>query len=117
MATESSLDHGPKPDQRILTDLVRRVVEAVHPLRIILFGSGARGEMNTHSDLDVLVVMPDGVHRRRTAQTICRSLAGLGIAKDIVVVTERDVHEHGKNPSLVLCPALTQGKELYHAEG
>ena len=35
-------------------------MEAVHPLRIILFGSAARGEMGADSDLDVLVVMPDG---------------------------------------------------------
>ncbi len=104
-------------DQRILNDVVRRIVESVKPKRIVLFGSAARGEMGPNSDLDVLVVMPDGVHRRRTAQTIYRSLSGLGIAKDVVVVTESDVREHGDNPSLVLCPALQQGRELYHAAG
>jgi hypothetical protein len=38
------------------------------------------------SNLDVLVAMLDGVHRRHRAQTIYRSLAGFGIAKDVVVV-------------------------------
>ncbi len=61
--------------------------------------------------------MPDGVHRRRTAQAIYRGLAGLGVAKDIVVVTESDVREHGQNPSLVLCPALREGREIYCAAG
>ena len=69
--------------------------------------------MGPDSDLDVLVIMPDGVHRRRTAQTIYRSLKGLGWAKDIVVVTESDVREYGQNPSLVLYPALQEGRELY----
>jgi hypothetical protein len=32
------------PDPQILDQLVQRIVEAVHPLRIILFGSAARGE-------------------------------------------------------------------------
>ena len=99
----------------ILDDLVKRIVQAVHPRRIILFGSGARGEMGPHSDLDVLVVMPDGVHRRQTAQVIYRSLMGFGIAKDVVVATEGDLREYGDNPSLVLFPALREGREVYRA--
>ena len=99
----------------ILDDLVKRIVQAVHPRRIILFGSGARGEMGPHSDLDVLVVMPDGVHRRQTAQTIYRSLMGFGIAKDVVVATEGDLREYGDNPSLILFPALREGREVYRA--
>jgi uncharacterized protein len=71
--------------------------------------------MGPNSDLDVLVVMQDGTHRRRTAQIIYRSLMGLGTAKDIVVVTERDVQEYGDNPSMVLFPALREGRELYRA--
>lgn len=106
-----------RPDQRLLDELVKRTVEAVHPLRIILFGSAARDAMGPDSDLDLLVVVPDGVHRRRTAQTIYRSLRGLGFAKDVVVVTESDIREYGDNPSLVINPALNQGKELYHAAG
>jgi predicted nucleotidyltransferase len=101
--------------QRTLDDLVQRIVRAVHPRQIILFGSAAKGHMGPNSDLDVLVVMQDGAHRRQTAQIIHRSLMGLGTAKDIVVVTERDVQEHGDNPSLVLCPALREGRELYRA--
>jgi predicted nucleotidyltransferase len=103
-------------NEHILKDIVKRIVEAVHPQRIILFGSAARGGIGPDSDLDVLVVMPDGTHRRKTAQTIYRSLSGLGIAKDIVVVTETDVQQYGNSPSLVLYPVLRQGKELYHAD-
>jgi len=103
--------------QEILDDLVQRVVQAVHPRRVLLFGSAATGRMGADSDLDLLVIMPDGVHRRRTAQAIYRSLTGLGIAKDIVVVTESDVREYGENPSLVLCPALRDGREIYCAAG
>ncbi len=103
--------------QEILDDLVQRVVQAVHPRRIILFGTAATGRMGPDSDLDLLVIMPDGVHRRRTAQAIYRSLTGLGMAKDIVVVTESDVREYGGNPSLVLFPALREGTEVYCAAG
>ena len=105
------------PDPKILEELVRRIVEAAHPLRIILFGSAARGDMGPHSDLDIMVVMPDGVHRRRTAQQIYRHLWGLGFAKDIVVVTEKDIREYGANPYMIIKNALGEGKELYHAAG
>ncbi len=105
----------PRLNQTVLSELVQRIVEVVQPNRIILFGSAAKGQMGPNSDLDVLVVMPDGVHRRRTAQTIYRKLLGLGFAKDIVVATESDIRDYGDNPSLVLFPALREGKELYRA--
>ena len=117
MPAESISNDGGKSGQAMLEEMVRRIVAAVNPLRIVLFGSAARGEVGPNSDLDVLVVMPDGVHRRRTAQVIYRSLSGLGVPKDVVVVTQGDVREHGENPSLVLCPALQHGQELYNAAG
>jgi len=103
-----------QPNQELMDELVRRIVEAVHPVRIILFGSAARGEMGRHSDLDVLVVMPDGIHRRRTAQEIYRRMWGFGFAKDIVV-TESDIREHGSNPYTIIKTALEEGRELYHS--
>ena len=106
-----------QPDPRIIDELTQRIAEVVHPLRIILFGSAARGEMGPDSDLDVLVIMPDGIHRRRTAQKIERHLWGLGFAKDIVVVTESDVREHGSNPYMIIKAALEEGREVYHAAG
>ena len=117
MAIKQGIVERNEPDRQVLDDMVRRIIDAVNPRRIILFGSAARGAMSVDSDLDVLVVMPDGTHRRRTAQTVYRSLKGLGFAKDIVVVTESDIRNYGENPSLVIYPALRQGKDLYHAAG
>ena len=102
-------------DKGILDRLVARIVESVQPRRIILFGSAARGHMGPHSDVDLLVVMRDGVHRRKTAQRLYLALTGLGIAKDIVVVTESDVRQFAEEPSLVIHPALKEGRELYRA--
>ncbi len=103
------------PDPSILDELVRRVVESVQPLRIILFGSAVRGEMGPNSDLDVLVVMPDGCDRLAITQTLHCRLSDLGIAKDLVVVQASDVERYGKNPYLIIHSALAEGKELYHA--
>src|SRR5215831_17419111 len=69
------------PDPQAINELVRRIVEAVHPRRVILFGSAARGEMGPNSDLDVLVIMPDGTHRRRTTQEVYRRMWGFRLRK------------------------------------
>jgi predicted nucleotidyltransferase len=99
----------------LLSTLTRSIVDSVHPLRIILFGSAARGAMGPDSDFDFLVVMPDGSHRRRTAQKLYRDLSGIGFSKDILVVTQKDSRDFGDEPSLVIKPALDEGKELYRA--
>jgi len=104
-------------DPKTLDDIIRRIVEVAHPEKIILFGSAATGRMGPDSDLDLLVIMPDGIHRRRTAQAIYATLKALGFAKDIVVATEGDIRNYGDNPSLVICPALREGREIYRAPG
>jgi predicted nucleotidyltransferase len=75
--------------------VVRRIVDTAHPLRIILFGSAARGDMRPDSDLDVLVVMPEGTHRRHTAQDIYQNLFGIPISVDVVAATPDDLAQRG----------------------
>jgi|SRR4030042_5142593 predicted nucleotidyltransferase len=93
--------------------IVRRIVDSVHPQKIILFGSAARGNITSSSDLDFLIVIPSGGHRRKTAQAIYRNLIGIGFAADIVVVTQDDVEQYKDHPGMVIGPALKEGKVLY----
>ena len=104
-------------DQKLLDQAVERVVEAVQPLRVILFGSAAREEMGPHSDFDVLVVMPDGCHCRTVAKRLYHACRGLGSPTDFIVVQESDVRIHGDDPYLIIHNALAEGRELYHAAG
>ncbi len=104
-----------QPDPYILDRLIQTVVTSVRPLRIILFGSAARGEMGPDSDLDVLVVMPQGTHRRKTAQRLYRQMGGLGMPFDIVVATPDDLELHQSNPGLIYGTILREGKEVYVA--
>ena len=88
------------PDSTI-DRLVGEVVKRVNPLRIVLFGSAARDESGEQSDIDLLVVMPDGVHRRRTAQKLYREIKGLRVPFDIVVATAQDLEKHKDNDGLI----------------
>lgn len=103
------------PARPKIDDLVRRIVEAVNPLRIILFGSAARDDSCPPGDVDLLVVMPEGVHRRRTAQDLYRRLDGVGFAFDILVATPGDLERHKDNIGLVYRTVLREGKEIYAA--
>jgi predicted nucleotidyltransferase len=103
------------PDPALISEFVRRVVESVHPLRIILFGSAARGEMGPNSDLDTLIVMNDQTDCRAAAKLIARRLRGLECATDVLVVRRTDLEQNRDNPYLVLHTALHEGKELYSA--
>jgi predicted nucleotidyltransferase len=96
-----------------LNEIIRRIINITNPLKIILFGSAARGHMCPNSDLDLLVVMPSPVHRRKTAQKIYQELIGVDKAADIVVVTEEDIERFKDDYGLIIRPALKDGKIIY----
>ena len=100
--------------QETLDDITRRVAEVAEPERIILFGSAARGEMNRHSDVDLLVVK-DGSDLRRLTARIYRRLYGVGAAVDIVMVTPQDIERYRDSHALVIKPALREGTVMYES--
>ncbi len=103
----------PAPEQ--LDELTRRIVDAVHPLRIILFGSAARDEMNRESDLDIAVVVPEGLDRHEVAEMLYPRLLGLGIAVDLLVVTPGLLEKYKSSRSLIYSDIWRDGRELYAA--
>ena len=88
-------------------------MEAARPRQIILFGSAARGEMGPDSDLDLLVVKPDVVHKRVLSAEIRRALRGLSASFDIIVATPEEIERYGDSPALIFREALREGKTLY----
>ena len=104
-----------RPQSRQLKELISRIVEAVHPLRIILFGSAARGDVGPDSDVDLLVVMPDGTHRRETMQYLHTQLFGIPVAADILVATPSDLERHRDNIGLIYRTVLREGRVVYAA--
>ncbi len=101
--------------QEALKTLVDAIVDVVHPLRIIVFGSAARDTMGPLSDIDLLVVMPEGVHRRKTAQDLYQRIRGIGVPFDLLVATPSDLEKHKENIGLIYRTILAEGKEVYAA--
>lgn len=98
-----------------LNTIVRQIVDLVQPIRIILFGSASRESENKESDYDILVIMPEGTHRRNTSKILYKKVAESGIPVDIIVATPEDIEKHKNNIGLIYRSILAEGKELYAA--
>jgi hypothetical protein len=72
--------------------------------------------MTRDSDLDMLVIMRGPVHRRQLAQKIQRSLHGVDLPVDVVVVTEEDVQNSARGGFSIIRPALEDGQVVYDAK-
>ena len=71
-------------DENAVKEIVHRLVEAVDPDLIILFGSHARGDARPDSDVDLLIAKDTDEPSYRRAIPAYRALSGLGVGKDII---------------------------------
>ncbi|MFQ5429522.1 MAG: nucleotidyltransferase domain-containing protein [Phycisphaerae bacterium] len=97
----------------ILNEITRRLVEQFAPTRIILFGSQARGTADDRSDVDLLVVCPINGRKRDLMVAMDRALSGLGIARDVIVLTPEEYERNRRIPGTVARPAALEGRILY----
>ena len=95
--------------------LVSLIVAEAQPVRVILFGSAARGDMTPGSDIDLLVVMPDGTHRLHAMQRLYAHIRGVTVPLDIPVATTTDLEVRGDALGRVYRDALREGRDLYAA--
>lgn len=100
-------------DDEVLVMVKKRLVDAFAPDKIILFGSQARGTADEHSDVDILVVCPITGSRRALMVAMDRALRGLGLARDIMVLTPEEFERDRHIPGTIARPAWQQGKVLY----
>ena len=100
-------------DETLLNEIVRRVLTAARPDRIILFGSAATGQMTKDSDIDLLIVDPAPQNTRAESVRIRRALGDIGYPIDVIVIA-RDRFEATKNIiGGIAYPASRHGRVLY----
>lgn len=102
----------PKVDDALLAEAVRRIRAVGDPLKIVLFGSWARGTPHEHSDLDLLIVESTDDRHARVGRYY-EALCDLHPSKDIVVYTPHDVEEWSQVPMAFITTILREGQVLY----
>jgi predicted nucleotidyltransferase len=97
----------------VVQTMVERISKQFRPLRIVLFGSRARGQATASSDVDLLVVLPEVANKRHAAVEVLRALGDLPVAADVVVTTPEELARRGQVNGDVLRAALREGKVVY----
>ena len=92
-----------------LAEIMRRILAAGEPQKIVLFGSRARGDARDDSDYDLLLVEPSELPRHKHAARYRRALTGLAGAKDILIWTPEEVAQWRDVPNASVTAAVQDG--------
>jgi predicted nucleotidyltransferase len=112
---ETKTQESGATDER-LNEAVRRLVEALRPERIYLFGSRARGDAREDSDYDFLVVVSEAENSTwHLLQRAYDALWGVGFSKDIVVFTREKFEWQAPVVASLPATVLREGRLLYAA--
>ncbi len=103
--------------QHVLDEMVKVIVQTVNPEQIILFGSRAKSQESSRSDIDLLIVEsePFGKERSRRKEMakLWRTLARFQIPKDILLYSRDEVEYWRDSLNNVVARALREGLVLY----
>ena len=105
------------PNDKLIDDIVRRIVETAQPEKIILFGSRARGDARSNSDFDVLVIRESTEPGYRCDAALYLALAGLNAPVDVLVYTPAEVTDWSAVPQAFVTTALREGQVVYERKG
>lgn len=96
-----------------LREAVERLVAALAPEEVWLFGSWARGEAGPDSDVDLLVVVPYEGDPKELALRGYMALRGRGFPLDLLVYPRALVEQRLGEGSLLLREIFREGRCLY----
>jgi uncharacterized protein len=102
-------------DQELIQEVTRRIVDAFHPEKVILFGSHARGDAKPDSDLDLIVVMPTNVPYWLRPALIERALPARTWGLDVVVLTPMEYDLAARTPGHLVALTKNEASTLYAA--
>ena len=103
-------------DQKLIEEIIGRILAVTQPERIILFGSAAKGEMTRDSDIDLIVLKRAAPgNSRKESVRLHQALRGLDRAFDIIVMATERFEESKGVIGGIAYPAKKYGKVIYEA--
>lgn len=95
--------------------VIRQIVDAFHPRKIVLFGSYAHGQPRQRSDVDLLIVMPSKKRAVDRAIEVTKALRFYPFPMDIMVRTPAEVQRRLRMGDPFFTDVMAKGKLLYES--
>jgi HEPN domain-containing protein/predicted nucleotidyltransferase len=96
-----------------LSAIVDRLVARFAPLRIIVFGSVARGQERDWSDIDLFMILPEGDDDLPDPATIDQVVGDVGVPTQVHVTRPAEFERDRNRPGQLALPADREGKVVY----
>jgi predicted nucleotidyltransferase len=102
-------------DEDLIAEASRRLAAAAPDAKVILFGSRARGEGRSDSDLDLLVIEPELKSRRAEFVRLRQALGDLGVPVDLIVLSADYANQRAGVSGSTVNEAMRRGRVLVGA--
>ncbi len=99
--------------EQALSDIVQRIVNELHPEKIILFGSFGYGVPTENSDVDLLVIMETSHRPADRYVSVSRLLRPRPFPLDILVKTPDEISQALEKGDFFIREILSRGQALY----
>jgi predicted nucleotidyltransferase len=96
-----------------LSEITNRIVDAMHPRRILLFGSRAQGNARADSDFDLMIEMDTDLRPMERARRVYRLFGPRRWSMDVVVYTPQEVRERRNYRNSLIHAIEREGQVLY----
>ena len=100
-------------DERMIQEMVLRIVAVADPEKVVIFGSRARGDDDPESDVDLLVIQETDLPRPKRSVPLYAALRDYPFPIDVVVYSPEEVEEFKNLPLSFIQTALREGRVLY----
>ncbi len=110
-------DWNAKSTAKILKETIEEELKShnLKPLKVILFGSRARGNNQKHSDWDILIVTKNNLPRYQKLKLVAhlrKSLLERRIRSDIIITSLKNFRRLRSDTGSIIYYASKEGKKL-----
>jgi uncharacterized protein len=99
--------------EEVLAEIVRRIVAALQPEKVILFGSYVSGTPSDDSDVDLLVILETKARPVDRYVAVSRLIRPRPFPLDILVKTPDEIAQALEEGDSFIREIVTQGRALY----